>query len=182
MRKGIKRNSLVEKKPQNKISYEDLLNNMGLHVDNGKLHTSYQTCSLKGKGAEVKMECSKVKCGKLQQNTANKTSSNVNVNNHPVIPQNSYIYNKYFKEHLKPSETTFVPKTREEYNQYILQKLLEKRLQQIRISQIKNTKLIMPTNNINIAPSQSNNPLQLDRFFRSPLNKYDPNLIYSSKK
>ena len=156
------------KKPT--ISYNDLLNNMGLYVDNGQLQTNIKQnekpnpLSIKGKGSQVKMECAKVKGCKSQQQ---------NVPPQPAIPQNSYIYNKYFKEHLKPmAAVPVVPKTPEEYNQLIVQKLIEKRMQQIRVSQMKSTKLIMPTNNIHISPMQINRVANanLNRLFRWRLN------------
>lgn len=170
------------KKPN--ISYDDLLNNMGLYVDNGQLQTNIKQnqvqnlnpLSIKGKGAQVKMECSKVKGCKSQQQ---------NIPTQPVIPQNSYIYNKYFKEHLKQPVAPVIPKTPEEYKQMIIQKLLEKRTQQIRVSQMKSTKLIMPTNNIHISPMQLNRAANVNRFFRyPPLNNitHNQNLIYSVKK
>lgn len=179
----LKRYPLVSQQPVKtpNISYEDLLNNMGLYVDNGQLQTTVKQnqnpLSIKGKGAQVKMECSKVKGCKSQQS---------NIPAQPVIPQNSYIYNKYFKEHLKPSTaSTIIPKTPEEYKQMVIQKLLEKRMQQIRVSQMKSTKLIMPTNNIHISPMQLNRAANVNRFFRyPPLNNITPNqnLIYSMKK
>uniref|UniRef100_A0A6C0E0T1 Uncharacterized protein n=1 Tax=viral metagenome TaxID=1070528 RepID=A0A6C0E0T1_9ZZZZ len=153
------------------ISYEDLLNNMGLYIDNdnGQLQTITNTNqpqnqnppSIKRKGAQVKMECSKVKGCKSQQQ---------NVPVQPVITQNSYIYNKYFKEHLKqPEDNPVIPKTAEEYKQLIVQKLIEKRIQQLRVSQMKSTKLIMPTNNIHISPMNINHRvtnINLNRLFK----------------
>ena len=159
------------KKPS--ISYDDLLNNMGLYIDNdkGQLQTNttqkqnlnQNPLSIKGKGPQVKMECSKVKGCKSQQPQS--------VPVQPVIPQNSYIYNKYFKEHLKQPVTPVVPKTPEEYKQLVVQKLIEKRIQQLRVSQMKSTKLIMPSNNIHISPIQfnhraSNANANLNRLFR----------------
>ena len=163
----LKRYPLVNQpvKKQN-ITYADLLNNMGLYVDNGQLQTNAKpnqnanTLFAKGKGAQVKMECSKVKGCKVQPQSQSQSQ--------PDIPQNSYIYNKYFKDHLKPQATsTVVPKTREEYTQILIQKLLEKRIQQQRISQIKSTRLIMPTNNIHISPMQMNrrSAVNLNRLF-----------------
>lgn len=164
----LKRYPLVThpvKKPN--ISYDDLLNNMGLYVDNGQLQTNIKQnqvqnlnpLSIKGKGSQVKMECAKVKGCKSQQ---------PNVPTQPIIPQNSYIYNKYFKEHLKQPIAPVVPKTAEEYKQLIVQKLLEKKIQQLRVSQMKSTKLIMPTNNIHISPMQLNRTanVNLNRLFR----------------
>jgi len=170
----LRRYPLVNQIKKPSISYDDLLNNMGLYVDNGLLQTNINqnSLSIKGKGTQVKMECSKVK-GCMQ-----------NVPSQSTIPQNSYIYNKYFKEHLKPV-APIVPKTPEEYKQLIVQNLIEKRMQQLRVGQIKSTKLIMPTNNIHISPIQINRVANVNRFFRYPsLNNVsnNPNLIYSMKR
>ena len=78
------------------------------------------------------------------------------------IPANSYIYNKYFKDDFKPEPTVIKPKTLAEYKQLLILDLLEKQRQRQRIRQIKSTKLIMPTSNINFSGGQTGN---LDKLF-----------------
>ena len=80
------------------------------------------------------------------------------------IPANSYIYNKYFKEEIKPEVTVIKPKTLAEYRHLLILDLLEKQRERQRIKQIKSTKLIMPTANINISNSQSGNLNKLFNF------------------
>jgi hypothetical protein len=128
-----------------RVSYDDILAKMGMYVDNGKLHLSTE------KSCDKPMEC-KIKCSRIKETISNAPQN--------YTPQNSYIYNKYFKEQV---EEPLVPKTMEEYKQMVAKKLIENKIQRKRISQIKSTKLIMPTNNIHVAPVNSTN---LNRLFR----------------
>ena len=125
------------KSKKNRVSYDDILAKMGMYVDNGKLHlTNDKTCD------NDRFKCSRLKECALQNS-----------------PENSYIYNKYFKE---PVKEQLIPKTLEEYKQMLLKRIVENKIQQQRIRQIKSTKLIMPTENINITANSTN----LNRFFR----------------
>lgn len=138
------------KKENKRFSYDDILAKMGMYVDNGKLHLANE------KSCDKPMDC-KIKSSRIE------TISNTPQN---YTPQNSYIYNKYFKDQLKPQEP-LVPKTIEEYKQMVAKKLIENKIQRQRISQIKSTKLIMPTNNIHIAPTVNARPSpNLNKFFR----------------
>ena len=149
--------SSVVKENKQRFSYDDILAKMGMYVDNGKLHLSNE------KSCNKPMECSKIKCSRLKESISN----NSQIPQNYTTPQNSYIYNKYFKDQLKPVEEPLVPKTMEEYKQMLAKKLIENKIQRQRISQIKSTKLIMPTNNIHIAPTVNARPSpNLNRFFR----------------
>jgi len=110
-----------------KISYEDILSKMGMFVSDGKLHL------------------------------VNKNAVSVEQQVETNIPQNNYIYNKYFKNDLQQQKEIIAPKTQEEYKK----RLLENYIEILRIKQIKSKKLIMPTSNINIATGNSN----LNKFF-----------------
>ena len=137
-------------KENKRFSYDDILAKMGMYVDNGKLHLSNE------KSCDKPMDC-KIKCSRIKESISNAPQN--------YTPQNSYIYNKYFKDQLKPEP--LVPKTMEEYKQMVAKKLIENKIQRQRISQIKSTKLIMPTNNIHIAPTVNARPSQnLNKFFR----------------
>jgi hypothetical protein len=78
-------------------------------------------------------------------------------------PQNSYIYNKYFKDELQPQNTIRRPRTKEEYTRMLLLDILQKQ----RINQIKSKKLIMPTTNIHMAEQRPNNMNKLFHFSNS---------------
>jgi hypothetical protein len=127
------RPKIINPRPQ--ISYEDILSKMGMFVADGKLHL------LDDKTPKQKQEF------KQQMQTQNQ-------------PQNSYIYNKYFKDELQPQNTIRRPRTKEEYTRMLLLDILQKQ----RINQIKSKKLIMPTTNIHMAEQRPNNMNKLFHF------------------
>ena len=143
--------------PQPKISYEDILSKMNMFVSDGKLHLmdnnpkGYQQINQRPPIQEQVFQ------QRQQQQRQQQQPSN--------IPANSYIYNKYFKDDFKPEPTVIKPKTLAEYKQLLILDLLEKQRQRQRIRQIKSTKLIMPTSNINFSGGQTGN---LDKLFNFP--------------
>ena len=143
--------------PQPKISYEDILSKMNMFVSDGKLHLmdnnpkGYQQISQKQQEQVQRQQ-------PIQQRQQQQQQANIPAN----IPANSYIYNKYFKDDFKPEPTVIKPKTLAEYKQLLILDLLEKQRQRQRIRQIKSTKLIMPTSNINFSGGQTGN---LDKLF-----------------
>lgn len=143
------KNALPKNQEKKRVSYDDILAKMGMYVDNGKLHVTEKntSCGPSTGGSQ------KIKCTRLQQQIDQPQNSSM---------QNSYIYNKYFKDQVQPAEQVAAPKTLEEYKQLLVKKALERRIQQIRIQQMKSTKLIMPTENINIKQE----PRNQNRFFR----------------
>ena len=113
------KNSVLQNENQNqkqakRVSYDDILAKMGMYVDNGKLHLSEKN-SCRPLSSSSSSTCGtssstcKVKCSRLQQHLAQPQP--VAVASAPV--QNSYIYNKYFKDQVKPVEQVLVPKTPE---------------------------------------------------------------------
>lgn len=124
-------NRPIQPQPKQQLTYDDILSKMGMFVMNGELH-------LKGNGNYH-----------LPQNNTSKmnTSQPTNVQ----IPQNSYIYNKYFKDALNSEEQPQRPRTLLEYRDMLIKDIIQK----ARIKQIKSKKLIMPTSNINVASGPS---------------------------
>ena len=118
-----------------KISYDDILQKMGMFVSDGKLHLIDNL---------PKEQIKQI----FQPNQPNQQ----NQQNQPNQPnqQNSYIYNKYFKNNTEYVENNF-PKTKEEYNLMLIQQIINN----YKINKIKSKKLIMPTSNINIAYNSS---------------------------
>ena len=116
----------VQPPPKPQVTYDDILSKMGMFVMNGELH-------LKGNG---------------QYNSpTNKPSSN----DQQSIPQNSYIYNKYFKDAFNSEDEPERPKTLLEYRDMLVRDIIQK----AKIRQIKSKKLIMPNSNINVAGGHS---------------------------
>jgi hypothetical protein len=115
-----------------KVSYDDILLKMGMFVADGKLHL-----------------------GKNQNHNQNQIKEE-------QVPDNSYIYNKYFNNDLSKSESTVrVPKTLDEYRDMLIHDIRQKQ----RIKQIKSTKLFLPTENIHFAPNTNPN-MNLNRLFK----------------
>jgi hypothetical protein len=143
--------------PQPKISYEDILSKMNMFVSDGKLHLmdnnpkGYQQISQKQPIQEQVQQRQQQQRQQQQQQQSN-------------IPANSYIYNKYFKDDFKPEPTVIRPKTLAEYKHLLILDLLEKQRQRVRVREIKSTKLIMPTSNINFSGGQTGNLNKLFNF------------------
>jgi hypothetical protein len=121
--------------PKQQLSYEDLLSKMGMVVENGKLHL--------------------INNRQTVQNT--KTNRNIQGPNiHVQEPNISYIYNKYFK---KESQQNFNQPRRPMSAIELRNMLINDILQKHRVKQMKSTKLIMPTANINVARTGNMNKL-----------------------
>ena len=114
---------------KSKISYDDILNKMGMFVANGKLHLLDENGRSKPK---------------KQVETLNQ-NQNQNQNQNHI--QNSYIYNKYFQNDQYAQEQQQRPLTPLEYKNMLINNIIQKH----RIKQMKSTKLIMPNSNINIS-------------------------------
>jgi len=153
--------SILKTKPnvkeQKRVSYDDILSKMGMYVDNGQLHLA------KKNGLQFSSsECSGSVCAK--KSIANNLNANATKKVIPISAQeNSYIYNKYFKDHIQPVKEVLVPKTPQEYKEMLLKKIVENKIQKFRIQQMKSTKLIMPTENIQV--SRENTSRGANRFF-----------------
>ena len=80
------------------------------------------------------------------------TLTSENVYKEPFVQQNSYIYNKYFKNESNVEQGVRVPQTLQEYRNMLIQDIIQKQ----RIKQVKSTKLMMPNSNINFARSSGN--------------------------
>ena len=153
--------SILKTKPnvkeQKRVSYDDILSKMGMYVDNGQLHLA------KKNGLQFSSsECGSSVCAK--KSIANNLNANATKKVIPISAQeNSYIYNKYFKDHIQPVKEVLVPKTPQEYKEMLLKKIVENKIQKFRIQQMKSTKLIMPTENIQV--SRENTSRGANRFF-----------------
>ena len=120
--------------PKPQISYDDILNKMGMFVSEGKLHL------LDG-----------------QQNIQKTPLQKTPVQN-PV--ENSYIYNKYFQNNDYTEPFVQRPLTPLEYRDMLIKDIIQK----CRIKQMKSTKLIMPNSNINFASGPTSNMNKLFGF------------------
>jgi hypothetical protein len=148
-------NNVVEVKKKKKVTYDDILTSLNLVVAPN---------------------------GVLQYMNAKPNTGN-DINNQPqVMPQSilknsvkqeqiqpqvkhSYIYNKYFKSYKDTTvveEEPIKPMTREEYQKMVIDNLIQKRIAQQRVAQIKSKKMAFTNNNHPIYASRNN----LNHLFR----------------
>jgi hypothetical protein len=135
------RPKVQEPKPQ--ISYDDILNNMGMVVVDGKLHL-VNTLGIKNNEKIEKNQHPQ----KQQQKQVRPVVAQVATTQ--AAPENSYIYNKYFNAETETSNVR-VPKDVNEYKKMLIQDIIQK----IRIKQMKTTKLVLPNTNMNFASNNS---------------------------
>lgn len=154
----IVRPQIPPEKP--KISYEDILSKMGMLVSDGKLHLIDRNNLTPQKKQEL-LNSQRQNYERSRQEYQNtQQMNNIKSIDDSNIPKNSYIYNKFFKDEIQPQNTVRRPRTMEEYKRM----LFEEQIQKYRIKQIKSTKLIMPTSNINISSRNSANLNKLFNF------------------
>jgi hypothetical protein len=148
--KKVTRPHVPEKKPQ--LTYDDILSKMGMFVAEGQLHLlDNQPLEVQ---EQIKHQIKKTKPVKQEQ-YVEQQQPNQNQN------QNSYIYNKYFSNEMQNNDVgPRVPRNLQEYRNMLLQDLIQKQ----RIKQMKSTKLVMPTSNINFAPYSGQNLNKLFSF------------------
>ena len=141
----ITRPMVVPQKP--KISYEEILSKMGMFVSQGKLHLLDEN-QKQLKLVQQQQQQLQQQLQQQQQQQQQPVQYDIN----PNIPQNSYIYNKYFSDQIPSQNNIRQPLTLLDYRNMLIQDALQKQ----RIKQIKSTKLLMPTSNINLATGSSN--------------------------
>jgi len=145
--KKVTRPQAVEQK--SKLTYDDILSKMGMFVAEGQLHLlDNQPLEVQ---QQIKNQIKGQKSVKQEQYEQYEQQPN----------QNSYIYNKYFSNETQSQNTgPRVPRSLQEYRNMLLQDLIQKQ----RVKQMKSTKLLMPTSNINFAPYSSQNMNKLFSF------------------
>ena len=127
----------IAKPPEPKITYEDILAKMGMGLSNGQLHVINQS------------EVDRVEpTNKLESRNQQQPQY---INSHaPPGLENSYIFNKYFKEEFNKSSNK--PLTLNEYKNTLIQEIIHQKVAKLRQSNYR--KLVMPTSNIDIANRQ----------------------------
>lgn len=138
--KKIKNN--IHKNQQ--ITYEDILNKMNMCVSNGKLYlTDRQTQQT-------------LKNTQIQQKQKQQIQPEHQLNH---MHNNSYIYNKYFKNEFNQPTPIKKPKTIKEYKLMLLQEYIQRH----RIKQIKSKRIVIPSSTINFSENASQ--ANLNRLF-----------------
>ena len=133
-------------KPKKKVTFDDILSNMNLVV-NQKGVLQYMGTSM---------------------SEPNYYSSEQPQQNESLDPnlKHSYIFNKYFREYRDPNAlpnipAPRVPQTLEEYKQMLLEDRIKAIQQKNRIAQIKSTKMIYTNNITNIGQNNINPTVNL---------------------
>ena len=131
--------------PKKQISYEDILNKMNMYISNGKLYQNVNGNTTNN--------------NKYNQQTQPQQTQ-LQTQAHPQnIPQNSYIYNKYFSNEQTQQPTIRKPKTLQEYKRMLLQDAIQRQ----RIKQLKSKQIMIPSTNIHF--SQSSHQANLNKLF-----------------
>jgi hypothetical protein len=166
--KKVVRPHVPEQKP--KISYDDILSKMGMFVADGQLHlldehpkqVQQQIMKQQQQQSSKQQQQSSKQQQQQQQRQPSKQQQQQQQHANPIsIPQNSYIYNKYFSNETQNTNIgPRVPRSLQEYRDMLVQDIVQKQ----RVKQIKSTKLVMPNSNIHFAPHSSHNMNKLFSF------------------
>ena len=164
---------IVRPKVIPQISYEDIMSKMGMFVADGKLHLmdnnpqgyqqikNYQQQQHQQHNQQNNQQHNQqYNQQKHQQHNQQHNQQYNQQHNQQNIPQNSYIYNKLFKEELRPQNEIRRPMTAQEYKIKVLKNFIQSQ----RIREMKSRKLLMPTSNINISSGNSGNLNKLFNF------------------
>ena len=148
--------------PKPKVSYEDILTNMGMYLEDGKLrligskHSQNQSAPL----TQAPYQSEQNQSSNPVTKPANKPLQQ-SAQNQSLEQNNSYIYQKYFKNGAtEQTQDIRRPQTILEYRDMLIANIIQK----YKIKQIKSSKLIMPTSNINFAQGPSGNLNKLFSF------------------
>ncbi len=142
----------LQMKPQ--ISYDEILNKMGMFVADGKLHLVDNLSS--DKKNEILQKTLDQNQNNVEQVSYQKQKQNQNQN----VKQNTYIHNKYFNNDIKEEPLVRVPKNVYEYRNMLIHDIIQRQ----RIKQLKTTKLVLPNTNIHFAPNSNANLNKLFNF------------------
>ncbi len=145
-------------KPQ--ISYEDILSKMGMFVANGKLHLVDNTQQGKQEQVPIYQQTQQqTQQTQIQRQRQTQKQPQYNYVPEQIAPQNSYIYNKYFKDELTNGPQR--PQTVNEYKQMLINQIIQQKLSKLR--QTNYRKLVIHNSNINVADGRGG---QLNKLFR----------------
>lgn len=118
-------NTMIKEYPinqkSNKLTYEDIMKNMGIYQYNNKLYFLNNT----------------------QKQTQIQKQTQTQIQTQEKYIYNSYIYNKYFKNHINNQCSAEGPKNINEYRDNLIREIIQK----YKIRKIKSSKIIIPTNN-----------------------------------
>lgn len=132
------------------ISYDDIIKKMGMCVVDGKLH-------FMGEYSQ-KQNQKQPQPQRAQPQTQTQSQQRVPIE---VAPQNSYIYNKYFKDELKETPEIKTPKNAVEYRNMLIQDIIQRE----RIKRVKSKQLFVTNIDNSIAQQPKMSEQQLNKLF-----------------
>lgn len=141
------------------ITYDDIMNKMGMRVIDGKLHFIGEYLQ-KNQKKETNQNQYQYQNQNQSQRTQRlpKQEPKVPIE---VAPQNSYIYNKYFKDELKETPELRVPKNAIEYRNMLIQDIIQRE----RIRRVKSKQLFVTNIDNTIAQQPRMSEQQLNKLF-----------------
>ena len=154
--------------PKPKVSYDDILTNMGMYLENGKLrligskHSQNQSEPSSPLKLPITSSPPITQANPLTKSPRPIQQQPIPIQQQPrpLEQQNSYIYQKYFNNQTTEVQGIRRPQTIQEYRDMLISDIIQK----YKIKQIKSSKLIMPTSNINFAQGPSGNLNKLFSF------------------
>jgi hypothetical protein len=132
--------STSRKNKKNQIDYDGILKNMGMKEIKGKLFWEKNQAQSSENFIPYEPGQRRKNNNTLQEKSNINKYSQQSAYNSPSQSayQNSYIYNKYFKNEFKQPEETQKPRNLIEYRNMLIKKLIEKK----RVEQIKSRQMI----------------------------------------
>ncbi len=150
---------MPKKNKKKTISYDDILSSMNTVVIDGKLEFIRNDSYVQPKNnvsQEIQPQIPQKKFVKIGQ-----TSTQQQQQQQQISPEvkNSYIFNKYFKDYKEPFQQTEqqIPLTKQQIIKNFIIEKVKRHNDNIRISQVKSTKLLFNNNSI-IRSAPVNNP------------------------
>ena len=134
----INKNIINQPQKKNQIDYDSILKNMGMREVKGKLFLEKNQTETNDNFVPYEPEHRR-KNSNTQKQPFNTKSSSQSAHQLPnPAYQNSYIYNKYFKNELKEQEKIQKPRNIIEYRNMLIKRIIEKK----KVEQIKSKQMI----------------------------------------
>ena len=139
--------------PNQNMTYDDIMKKMGMCVVDGKLHFMGEYSQKQTAQSQQPQSKSVPKMQQQQQ-----TQQRVPIE---VAPQNSYIYNKYFKDELKETPEIRTPQNAVEYRNMLIQDIIQRE----RIRRVKSKQLFVTNIDNSLAHQPRMTEQQLNKLF-----------------
>ena len=141
------------------ITYDDIMNKMGMCVVDGKLHFVGEYSQKQTQNQDFsKNPQRQYQTQHPKSQRVPKAESKIPIE---VAPQNSYIYNKYFKDELKETPEIREPKNIVEYRNMLIQDIIQRE----RIRRVKSKQLFVTNIDNTLVQKPRMSEQQLNKLF-----------------